>query len=188
MTNEPEKLRRAVFLDRDGTVIEDMVFSVDPAGIRALPGALEAMRRLLNAGYLLVIITNQSGVARGLFSEQDLQAFHNHLKTWFGEQGVEVADIYYCPHYPDGEVEPYAIECECRKPEPAMLLRAAREHGIDLAQSWMIGDRPADVGTGRAAGCRTIRVLTGPPPVEGDPEPDFIADNLAAAAEIVLGA
>lgn len=178
--------RKAVFLDRDATIIEDMEFSVDPAELRPFPEAIEGMRKLQEAGYALVIITNQSGVARGYFDEAALKAVNDRLVAMIKNQGIDIEAIYYCPHYETGAVEEYAIACGCRKPEPGMLLRAAEEYGIDLAASWMVGDRPADVGAGRAAGCRTIRVLTGPAPVEGDPEPDAIADDLSQAADIIL--
>lgn len=173
----------AVFLDRDGTIIEDTVFSVDPARLKALPGTVEGMRRLQEAGYLLVIITNQSGVARGLFDEAGLSAFHQQMVRWFAEQGIRIAAVYYCPHYPTGEVAKYAVDCDCRKPAPGMLLRAAKEHGIDLARSWMIGDRDADAGVGRAAGCRTIRVHRSD---QAEVQADFEVEDVAQAAEIVL--
>ena len=185
--NRTAGLRRAVFLDRDETIIEDMEFSVDPARIRLLPGALDAMRRFQEAGYLLIVITNQSGVARGVFDEKGLAVCHEHLREKLREEGVTITDVYYCPHYSEGSVERYAVACDCRKPAPGMLLHAAREHDIDLEQSWMIGDRPADVGAGRAAGCRTIRVLTGPPPEDGEAAPDFTVPDMAAAAEVILG-
>lgn len=178
--------QRAVFLDRDGTVFEDMEFSVAPEKVRVLPGAVEGLRKLQDAGYVLIIITNQSGVARGLFDESGLQAIHEHMVGMLAERGVRIEAVYYCPHYPEGAVPSYAVKCDCRKPRPGMLLRAAAEHGIDLSRSWMVGDRPADVGVGRAAACRTVRVLTGGQPVEGDPEPDFLARDLDAAAEFIL--
>ena len=180
------RANKAVFLDRDNTVIVDMEFSTDPAGLQPFPGALEALRRLQAAGWLLVIVTNQSGVARGRFSESDLRAFHEQMNRMLEGQGVRVAGVYYCPHYRQGSVPEYSFDCDCRKPQPGMLLRAAREHGIDLKGSWMVGDRPADIGAGRAAGCRTIRVgsadWTG-----SDERPDFETPDLAAAADIILG-
>lgn len=180
-------LRKAVFLDRDNTIIVDREYSVDPSGIQLLPGAIEAMQRFHGAGYLLVIITNQSGVARGYFDEDALQAFNAHLMDWLRGKGVTVAGLYYCPHYATGEVAQYARACDCRKPAPGMLMQAAEDLGIDLAQSWMIGDKADDVGAGRAAGCRTVRVLTGKAPVDGDEEPDFTTASLADAAKVVLG-
>ena len=182
-----ENLRKAIFLDRDCTIIEDMEFSVAPEKLRPLPGALEAMRRMRQAGYALVIITNQSGVGRGHFTEEELRGFHRHLVSWMKKHGVEIAGVYYCPHYANGSVKEYALACECRKPGPGMVLRAAKEMKLDLANSWMIGDRPADIGAGKAAGCRTIRVLTGPPPAPGDPAPDFQVPDMISAAKVVLG-
>jgi len=178
--------RKAVFVDRDCTIIEDTVFSVDPADLKPLPGTIEALQRLQRAGYLLVVVTNQSGVARGRFSEEQLQAFHDHMVDAFAGMGVRIAGVYYCPHFPGEKVAQYARECDCRKPQPGMLLRAAREHHVDLAKSWMIGDRPADVGVGKAAGCRTVRVLTGQPPEAHHPEADFTVPGMTEAADSIL--
>jgi histidinol-phosphate phosphatase family protein len=178
-------LCKAVFLDRDDTIIADMEFSIARARLRPLPGAAAALRRLQEAGYLLIIVTNQSGLARGLFSEEALRGFHEHFLRRLQKSGVRFAGLYYCPHYVGGKVAEYAIACDCRKPKPGLLLRAARELGLDLKQSWMVGDRPADVGAGRAAGCRTIRVGNGEW-AESDPRADFEAPDLAGAAEIIL--
>ena len=178
-------MKKAVFLDRDNTVIVDMEFSTDLAGLRPLPGALRALRRLQEAGYLLIVVTNQSGVARGRFSEERLRGFHEHFLRRFERSGVRLAGIYYCPHYAEGEVPEYSIACDCRKPQPGLLLRAARELGVDLKRSWMVGDRPADIGAGRAAGCRTIRVGNAEW-AESDPRADFETPDLARAAETIL--
>jgi D,D-heptose 1,7-bisphosphate phosphatase len=178
-------MTKAVFLDRDKTVIADMEFSVNRARLRPLPGALKALRRLQEAGYLLIIVTNQSGVARGRFSEESLRRFHEHLLRRFERSGVRCAGIYYCPHYASGKVAEYSIACDCRKPLPGLLLRAADELGVDLKRSWMVGDRPADIGAGRAAGCRTIRVGDAEW-AESDPRADFERPDLARAAETIL--
>jgi len=180
--------RKAVFLDRDCTVIEDMEFSTDPARIKALPGALEGLRRIQDAGYTLVIITNQSGVARGFFTEAELQTFHDALRAWLDDRGVRIAGIYYCPHYPEGKLPEYSFVCECRKPAPGMILRAAEELGLDLKRSWMVGDRDCDTAAGRKAGCRTILVETAAELQPGNPKPDFRAKDLQAAADVILGA
>jgi len=183
----PEKpSRKAVFFDRDRTVIEDMEFSTDAARLKALPGAIEGMRRLQEAGYAPVIVTNQSGVARGCFTEQELRAFHDALGAWLAERGVRVAGIYYCPHYPDGKLPQYSIACDCRKPAPGMILRAAEELALDLPNSWMVGDRDCDTAAGCNAGCRTILVETALEPRSRNPRPDFRVKDLQAAADIIL--
>lgn len=176
-------LHRAVFLDRDGTIIKDMEFSTDPAVLEPLPGALEGLRLLQEAGYELVVITNQSGVARGYFDEESLRAFHDYMTGWFGARGIMLSGIYYCPHYVDGALSQYAIDCGCRKPQPGMILRAAADRRLDLAQSWMVGDRDADIGAGKAAGCRTIRV--GDKPNDAEPA-EFTAADMTEAAGIIL--
>ncbi len=186
LVTHPSDLAKAVFLDRDNTIIADMEFSTNRAKLRPLPGAVEALRRLQKAGYVLIVVTNQSGVARGRFSEERLRRFHEHFLHRFERSGVRLAGIYYCPHYAGGKVAEYAIACDCRKPQPGMLLRAARELGVDPKHSWMVGDRPADIGAGRAAGCRTIRVGSAEWG-KSDPRPDFETADLAGAAKIILG-
>lgn len=176
----------AVFLDRDSTIIEDMEYSTDPARLAPLPGAVEALKRLKEAGYRLVIVTNQSGVARGIFSEESLRTFHRRMLDMFERQGVKFDGLYYCPHFTEGASKEHVRECDCRKPAPGLLVRAARDLGLDLRRSWMVGDRPSDVGAGRAAGCRTIRVLTGQPQQASDPEPDAIVADLPAAARHII--
>lgn len=187
LVTHPSNLGKAVFLDRDNTIIADMEFSTDRSKVRPLPGALGALRRLQEAGYLLIIVTNQSGVARGRFSEKRLRDFHEYFLRRFARSRVRFAGIYYCPHYAEGKVAEYSIACDCRKPQPGLLLRAAQELGVDLRRSWMVGDRPADIGAGRAAGCRTIRVGSFSEWTDSDPRPDFRMPDLAGAAGIILG-
>jgi D,D-heptose 1,7-bisphosphate phosphatase len=152
---------RAVFLDKDGTLVEDVPYNVDPEQIRLVVGALEAVRSLHYAGYQLFIITNQSGIARGYFPESALTAVEQHLRELFQSVGVPLAGFYYCPHHPDGRITHYATHCNCRKPQPGLLHRAADEHQIDLKQSWFIGDILNDIEAGRQAGCRTILIDNG---------------------------
>jgi D-glycero-D-manno-heptose 1,7-bisphosphate phosphatase len=151
-------LRAAVFLDKDGTLVVNEPYSVAAERLRLAPGAAEALASLASLGYLLFVISNQSGVARGLFSEADLGPVEQRLRALAGEAGVPIAGFYYCPHHPAGTVPRYAVACSCRKPEPGMILRAAAEHGVDLAASWMIGDILDDVEAGRRAGCRSVLV------------------------------
>jgi histidinol-phosphate phosphatase family protein len=152
---------RAVFLDKDGTLIEEVPYNVDPVRIRFAPGAVEGLRLLHGAGYLLIVISNQSGVARGYFSEAALEAVDVKLRSMFSEIGVSLAAFYYCPHHPDGVTLLYAIRCSCRKPEPGMLIRAGREHDIDLERSWFVGDILNDAEAGNRAGCKTILIDNG---------------------------
>jgi D,D-heptose 1,7-bisphosphate phosphatase len=153
--------RAAVFLDKDGTLVEDVPYNVDPGLIQLADGAEEALRMLHAAGYLLVVVTNQSGVARGLFEEAALAPVEHRLRVLLGRAGVPLAGLFYCPHHPEGSVEAYAVDCTCRKPADGLLRQAACEHGIDLARSWMIGDILHDVEAGRRAGCRTILLDVG---------------------------
>jgi D-glycero-D-manno-heptose 1,7-bisphosphate phosphatase len=152
---------QAVFLDKDGTLIEDVPYNVDPGRIRLAPRAEEGLRLLHAAGYRLIVISNQSGVARGLFPEEALVAVEQRLRGLLAEAGVPLLAFYYCPHHPEGIVPDLAVACACRKPEPGMILRAASEHGIDLARSWFIGDILDDVEAGRRAGCATVLIDNG---------------------------
>ncbi len=180
---------RVVLMDKDGTLIEDLPYNVDPARVRLAPGAAEALLRLGRAGYGVAIVTNQSGVARGYFAEADLDALAAHLRSVLARLGVRLLGFYACPHLPDGEVEAYAIDCDCRKPAPGLIRRALTDLGVRPADTWFVGDAWMDAAAGRAGGCRTI--LVGPeaptasdlPP---DRRPDHAVRDLAAAADIIL--
>src|SRR5438874_4893062 len=151
--NTPPDRQAAVFIDKDGTLIEDVPYNVDPALVELAPGAAEGLVLLAEAGYALVIVSNQSGVARGMFAEEALVAIEDRVRELLGEIGVPLAGFYYCPHHPQGQVARYAIACSCRKPEPGMLLQAARDLQLDLDRSWLVGDILDDVAAGRRAGC-----------------------------------
>lgn len=148
----------AIFFDRDGTLIADVGYVRHPDDVRLLPGAADALKRFRDLGYRLVVVSNQSGVARGLFTDQQLQEIHQRFEQVLAGDGVRLDAAYYCPYLPGPEavVESYRRDSELRKPRPGMLLKAAQEHDIDLTGSWMIGDSPRDVEAGRRAGCRTI--------------------------------
>ncbi|HEY8609254.1 MAG TPA: HAD family hydrolase [Noviherbaspirillum sp.] len=152
---------RAIFLDKDGTLVEDIPYNVNPALLELTWQAGQALQILQQLGYALFVVTNQAGVAKGLFTETALQPIHSRLAERLAQYGVSLRGFYYCPHSPDGVVARYTTECDCRKPMPGMLLRAAQEHGIDLSQSWMIGDILNDVEAGRRAGCRTVLLDNG---------------------------
>jgi D,D-heptose 1,7-bisphosphate phosphatase len=181
--------RQAVFLDKDGTLVENVPYNVDPALIRLAPGAEEGLKQLHDAGFLLFVISNQSGVARGYFPESALAGVESLLKEMLAASGVPLAGFSYCPHHPDGSVEGYAMACDCRKPAPGMILRAAAEHGLDLARSWMIGDILDDVEAGRGAGCRTVLIDNGNETewlLSPGREPHHRAPDLAAAARLIV--
>jgi len=180
----------AVFLDRDGTLVEPRHYPSRPEDLHLFPGVAGELRSIQRDGYKLVVITNQSGLARGLFSELDLARMHQHLATTLREQGVDLDGIYYCPHHVDGVVPHLAIECDCRKPRPGLLRRAALDEDIDLERSWFIGDILDDVEAGRRAGCRTILVDLGTesPPTSDLRTPEFVARDTVHALRIVRGA
>ena len=154
-----KRKQKAVFLDRDGTINKYVGFLRDIDQFELLPGAAEAIRRINQAGYLAVVVTNQPVIARGEVTEKGLREIHNKMETLLGEHGAYLDGIYFCPHHPDkgfpGEVPELKIDCDCRKPKPGLLLRAAADLNIDLARSWMVGDSMNDIMAGRAAGCRT---------------------------------
>ena len=182
--------RRAVFLDKDGTLVEDVPYNVDPAQVRLMPGAAEGLRLLVAAGYRLVVVSNQSGVARGYFAEEALAAVETRLRQLLEEVGVCLGGFYYCPHHPQGCVAGYAIACDCRKPQPGLVVRAAQEHGLDLSQSWFVGDILDDVEAGRRAGCRTVFLDNGHETewvMTPERQPHFTAPDLIAAARIITG-
>ena len=149
---------KAVFLDRDNTLIEDPGYLSDPDAVTLLPGVELALKGLAQAGFKLVVVTNQSGIARGLLTVEALQAIHEALRNQLAADGAHLDGVYYCPYHPEGTVDAYTRESDQRKPQPGMLRRAAEEMDLDLEESWMVGDSPHDVEAGQRAGCRTVRV------------------------------
>jgi D-glycero-D-manno-heptose 1,7-bisphosphate phosphatase len=154
-------MAKAIFLDKDGTLIPDIPYNVDPEFITLQPDAIEGLQLLRNEGYVFIIISNQAGVARGFFTEDKLPAVKERLTQLLAKHNITLAGFYYCPHHPGGSIEKYNQDCNCRKPEPGMLLKAAREHNIDLTQSWMIGDILNDIEAGNRAGCKTVLINNG---------------------------
>jgi histidinol-phosphate phosphatase family protein len=167
---------RAVFLDRDGTIARDVHYCRRPEDFEILPTVPDAIRLLNENGFKVVVITNQSGVARGYFTEETLAQIHDKMRRELARYGASVDAVYYCPHHPDDR-------CECRKPKTALFQRAAEEHDIDFDVSYVVGDMQMDVAAGKALGCHTILVTTGPGKGEDivDP-PDYVADSLLQAA------
>lgn len=153
--------RRAVFLDRDGTINVEKDYLHRIEDFEFIPGVPEAIRLLKEAGFLVVVVTNQAGVARGYYDEQAVAVLHAHIQGLLAAHGAGVDGFYFCPHHPTEGLGAYRIACDCRKGAPGMLLQAAREHGISLADSFMVGDKLADIEAGIAAGCRPVLVRTG---------------------------
>lgn len=151
----------AIFLDKDGTLLQNVPDNVDERFMEFTPAAGQALQLWHAAGYRLVVVSNQSGVARGRFREEGLQRVARRLEEMFAAEEVPLAGCYFCPHHPDGSVSRYAVSCGCRKPRPGMLLQAARELNLDLESSWMVGDILDDVEAGQRAGCRTVLIDNG---------------------------
>jgi D-glycero-D-manno-heptose 1,7-bisphosphate phosphatase len=183
----------AVFLDRDGTITEEMGYINHLDRVQVYPWAGEAIRKLNRAGLPVIVVTNQSGVARGVFTEDLLHQVHRRIAFELAAQKAKLDAIYYCPHHPNGPLEAYRVECQCRKPATGMVLDAARRFQIDLASSYVVGDSYRDMQLGFNAGAHTILVMTGYGRGEyehhrhrWDRLPDRIAENLREAVEIIL--
>jgi D-glycero-D-manno-heptose 1,7-bisphosphate phosphatase len=174
-----DALLTAVFVDRDGTIMEDADYCSDPQHVKVFPGVAEALRRLKAKGFRLIIITNQSGIGRGFFSIEQYRAVEAEVLRQLGDGLIDAT--YFCPDAPDQG-------CGCRKPAPGMILEAARQNRIDLARSFLIGDKEIDAECGRNAGVRTIRVRTGFDHETAGSMADWIAEDLPMAAEIILNA
>lgn len=185
--------RRAVFFDRDNTLIASDGYLGEAAKVELLPGAAEIVATAKRLGFTVVVVSNQSGVARGMFDEVATQAVNARVqqKLLEADPAAVIDATEYCPHHPDAPVEKYRVKCDCRKPKPGMLLRAARDLDLDLAASWMVGDAPRDIEAGKAAGCRTILFLDpslAASPAAREPEkvaPDYRVTTLSEAAEIL---
>ncbi len=154
-------LTPAIFLDKDGTVLEDIPYNVDPGRMRFAPGASQGLARLRSLQLPLIIISNQPGIALGKFDPDDIWAMRRQLEHMFRQVGACLADFYYCPHHPQGVARQFTKACDCRKPAPGLLRIAARQHNIDLRRSWFIGDILDDVEAGNRAGCNTVLLDAG---------------------------
>ncbi len=183
---------RAVFLDRDNTIIANDGYLGDPTGVKLLPGAAAAIASLRRLGFRIIVVSNQSGVARGMFDEAAVESVNQEMIRQLKEQaGAHVDASYYCPYHPDATVPEYKLDHEWRKPKPGMLKAAREDFNLDLAQCWMIGDQPRDVAAGASAGCRTILLSDPEKQMEGNDNvpaitPNFIVRSLADAARIIV--
>jgi D-glycero-D-manno-heptose 1,7-bisphosphate phosphatase len=192
-TQKTQMARKAAFLDRDGVINRDSHYLYRWEDFEFLPGAIQAMRQLQDAGYALVVVTNQSGIARGMYSEADFHALSAQMRLHLQLQGVALAAIEYCPHLPEGGGRAtYARECDCRKPAPGMILKAARQLGLDLSASVLFGDKASDIEAGQGAGVgRNFRVATNGQAAQAGVDSALVAEpscflNLAEAVEALL--
>lgn len=195
--NKRETLGRgAIFLDRDGVIIEDVHLLTEPDRIRILDKVPEALIRLHRAGFALIVVSNQTVVSRGLMTERGVLDLHAQIEALLERaEGPHLDAFYFCPHHPAATLPIYRVACECRKPRPGLFLQAARDHHLDLSASFAVGDRMTDIVAGAEAGCRTVLVRTGkhqaPPiqlvePLNESVKPDHICADLEAAAEWIL--
>ena len=176
--------RPAAFLDRDGTILVEKNYLADPASVELIPGAAAALRRLHEAGFALVVVTNQSGIARGLYSEREYRLVDARMRELLRAEGVEIDASYHCPHHPD-----FTAECDCRKPAPGLFQRAIRDMVLDPARSWLIGDRLRDLEAAAGLRARAILVGTGYGEAEADEAAArgmAVAEDLGAAVEEIL--
>ena len=189
MANRKEG-KKAVFLDRDGTIVRYADLLVDLKKVKILPGVGQAIKKMNDLGYLVIVVTNQPVIARGLISEAGIERMNQMIAGRLSASGGRVDAWYVCPHHPKATLPRYRMRCGCRKPGAGLLRRAAREHGIDLEKSFMVGDAIIDMEMGRRAGTKNILVQAGPGHARLDKlyavKPDFIAKDLLAASKIVL--
>jgi len=181
--------RRAVFLDRDGTINVERDYLYRPEEFTFISGAPEAIRALKVAGFLVVVVTNQSGVARGYFGPAEVEQLHAHIQSELATFDTAIDAFYYCPHHPQAGHGSYRVDCDCRKGRPGMLLQAAHDYDIDLTRSYMVGDKDADIEAGRSAGCTSVLVLTGygaETALGSGTSPDIVCADLNAAAMVIL--
>jgi D-glycero-D-manno-heptose 1,7-bisphosphate phosphatase len=193
MASEMNRDNRAIFIDRDGTLNEEVGYITDPAQFRLYDFAADAVRLANEAGWRVIVLTNQSGVARGYFTEDFLRRIHEGMEESLRLQGARVDAIYYCAHHPDFGPPPYRRDCDCRKPKPGLIVRAAADFALNLRESVVIGDRYRDIEMGHRAGARGALVMTGHGREEYGSEggnwlrpPDHVARNLLAAVEWVV--
>ncbi len=184
---------KTVFLDRDGTIIEEMGYINHFSRIRPLPKAVEAIKMFKKAGFKVIVVTNQSGVAKGYFSEQELINMNNYMVDQFAKQGAQIDALYYCPHHPQAVVPQYRLDCDCRKPGTGMILKAKQEHGVDLQRSWIIGDRESDIKLAETLNIHNAFVLTGYGVGEYvrfkgalKSNPEIICNDLLQAAQVII--
>lgn len=181
-------MNSTVFVDRDGVIIEDGEYVHRVEDLKLVPGAVEGLRDLSAAGFQIIIVTNQAGIARGFYTEEEYHVFSNQLLAMLEKGGVRIRAVYFCPHHPTEGIGGYKVDCLCRKPRTGMFQRAAMEQPIEASSSWMIGDKTSDIQAGNDFGLKTILVRTGYGGKDGQcaSEPDYVAADLLEAARLIL--
>lgn len=181
-------MNKAVFLDKDGTIVENIPYNIDPHKITICEGVYEGLKLLKREGYIFIVVTNQDGIAHGYFSRNNLDVMIDSLNKIFSEMGTPLQGFYFCPHHPKGQIMEYKIVCQCRKPNPGLLISAAQEKLIDLRHSWLIGDILNDIEAAHLAGCKAILIDNGNE-TEWDLQylrnPDYTVKNFYEAAKII---
>lgn len=178
--------RRAVFLDRDGVINEEHGYITKWEEFKILPQVVESIQSLKDHGFVIVVITNQSGIAKGLYTEEDVRMIHQQFNHFLAQHATSVDGFYYCPHHPQGNIQEYSINCHCRKPENGMILQAAEDFNLNLEASYLIGDAERDILAGKKSGLTTIRVMTGHTVKTGDVLPNFLVEDMAEATQMIL--
>lgn len=182
-------VRKAIFLDKDGTLIPDVPYNVDPDKISLSPHAVDGLLALQREGFMLFVISNQSGIARGFFDHDALVKVEHKIQSLLQEHGLSLAGFYYCPHHPESDIAAYRIDCSCRKPKPGLIWEAGLDHQIDLSQSWMIGDILHDIEAGHRAGCGAILLNNGNETeweMNAESIPDAMVNDIEEAARYIL--
>ena len=180
--------RKAIFLDKDGTLIPDVPYNVNPKLITLQDGVIEGLKLLKEKGYIFTVISNQGGVAKGYFEFKELKGVEKKLNFLLNKEDIDIAAYYFCPHHPNGKIADYSTICDCRKPAPGMIFKAAEDLDINIGKSWMIGDILNDVEAGNKAGCKTVLLDIGNETewLEGDfRKPDYTAANFLEAARFI---
>ena len=184
---------KAIFIDRDGTLNEDVGYISDPKEFRLFDFAPEAVRLINNSGFLVIVLTNQSGIARGFLTEEILGRLHDKMESELASRGARIDRIYFCPHHPEIGEPPYKVDCDCRKPKSGLILQAATEMDVNLKKSYVVGDRYRDMEMGQAVGATGVLVLTGfgreealTPPANRLQQPEHVAENLVEAVRWIL--
>jgi D-glycero-D-manno-heptose 1,7-bisphosphate phosphatase len=189
VTQNFSRMKKAVFVDKDGTLIKDIPYNVDPERIELYDKAAQSLKALKENGFMIVLISNQSGVAKGYFEEIALKGVEEKIQKELAGEDVQFDAMFFCPHHPEGIIEAYSKDCECRKPRPGMILNASKQFGIQLKHSWMIGDILHDVEAGNRAGCKTILINNGNETewrINSNRLPTRVASSIADAANLIL--